>query len=42
MRSAHTISLSDGRLRLAVFELAKSLIKWSPIGDYTAFTPFAP
>jgi hypothetical protein len=27
---------SDGRWRLAVFDLAKSLIRWSPIGDYTA------
>jgi len=33
---------SYGRLRLAVFDLAKSLIKWGPIGDYTAFSPFAP
>src|ERR1700730_12664223 len=33
---------SDGRLRLAEFDLAKSLIKWIPIGDYTALTPFAP
>jgi hypothetical protein len=33
---------SDRRLRRAVFDLDKSLIRWSPIEDYTAFTAFAP